>query len=118
MQRVSKDSAAAIQGGGKIDSVLRNATLLLVAVGVGDDLCCGATATGTESAPQDRFGQLLFAESGVFAESTGAEASRSRTRVEVAVLQAEIHKHVSSHVFRHRFATHLLRAGTDIYTVQ
>ncbi len=53
-----------------------------------------------------------------FAESTGAEISRSRTRVEVAVLQAEIHKHVSSHVFRHRFATYLLRAGTDICTIQ
>tara|TARA_R110002073_G_scaffold75697_12_gene184657 strand:- start:425 stop:685 length:261 start_codon:yes stop_codon:yes gene_type:complete len=65
MQKISKDSAAAIQGGGKIDSVLRNATLLLVAVGVDDDLCCGATATGTLSAPLDRFGQLLFAESGV-----------------------------------------------------
>ena len=35
-----------------------------MAVGVGDDLCCKATATGAESAPQDRFGQLLFAESG------------------------------------------------------
>ncbi len=33
-------------------------------MGVGDTLCCGATATGTESAPQDRLGQLLFAEWG------------------------------------------------------
>ena len=68
MQRVSKGNAAAMQDGGKNDSALRNATPLLVAVGVGvgvgDDLCCGATATGTESAPQDRLGQLLFAESG------------------------------------------------------
>ncbi|WP_372725969.1 tyrosine-type recombinase/integrase [Novipirellula sp.] len=54
----------------------------------------------------------------VIAEGPGADVSRSRTRVEVAVLQAVIHKHVSSHVFRHRFAMHLLRAGTDTCTVQ
>ncbi|EMI23023.1 hypothetical protein RMSM_00050 [Rhodopirellula maiorica SM1] len=31
---------------------------------MGDDLCCKTTATGTESAPQDQLGQLLFAELG------------------------------------------------------
>jgi site-specific recombinase XerD len=38
--------------------------------------------------------------------------------LKLAAKEAGIHKRVTSHAFRHSFATHMIEAGYDIRTVQ